>query len=620
MRVKRQFWLHLILIISLIISTTTLMGQVAAQNPTKLSVLFPNGTSSSINEYLPSDTFDVYIYIEEVTDLYGFDFRLNYNTAVLTANSITLGDFFPGDSVEYMNQINNTEGYVRYIVGMPLGTPKGGGMNGTGALAIIAFTVDDLGVTTLDLVKTKLSDSYAVPIDHDVYDGFFTNISPVANFTYSPIDPYLGQAVTFDASLSASNPNTNAPIINYAWDFGDGATGTGETTTHTFTAYNNYTVTLNITDSEGQSAIATDTVRVYPRPPVASFDYSPKLPQVLVTVTFDASTSYDPDVTIVSYAWDFGDSNTGSGVTTTHAYLYEGVYTVKLTVVDDAGLNSTTEKSVTVGSGTIEIEADVGTIHFIGEKAEFYLLVKFLGNPIDATEINAKLYHDGTIVSNFPTKVEHVDTGLYRILWDPIPDTASPGTYTALIQANYFTLKDSTIKSFLISKTLTEWNPLLISIEGTVGTIKTDVGLIKLNLKDINATLTETIIDSNGEILAKIDSAVGTITAKLDDINATLTEIIIDNQGDILAKIDSAIGSATTSLDAINAKVVAIDGNVATIKTDVGTIKTNVDTVKTTVSDVQTSATTPLYVTSIFSAVAAIIALIVLFILRKKPT
>ncbi|WP_456487125.1 NosD domain-containing protein, partial [Candidatus Alkanophaga liquidiphilum] len=68
------------------------------------------------------------------------------------------------------------------------------------------------------------------------------------------------------------------------------------------------------------------------QPPVASFTYSPKHPSVNQPVTFDASASYDPDGTIVSYEWDFGDGTTASGVVVTHAYSAAGSYTVTLTV------------------------------------------------------------------------------------------------------------------------------------------------------------------------------------------------------------------------------------------------------------------------------------------------
>ncbi|ACV25062.1 PKD domain-containing protein [Methanocaldococcus fervens] len=65
-----------------------------------------------------------------------------------------------------------------------------------------------------------------------------------------------------------------------------------------------------------------------------------------VVVTFDASASYDPDGYIIKYIWDFGD---GSGIETTnpiinHTYTDCKTYLVKLTVVDNKGLKTSTSK------------------------------------------------------------------------------------------------------------------------------------------------------------------------------------------------------------------------------------------------------------------------------------
>jgi PKD repeat protein len=83
-------------------------------------------------------------------------------------------------------------------------------------------------------------------------------------------------------------------------------------------------------------------------PPVASFTFSPASPLVDETVTFDASTSSDPDGTIVSWDWDFGDLATASGEIVTHSYSAADTYTVTLTVTDDDGLTDTTTQAVTV--------------------------------------------------------------------------------------------------------------------------------------------------------------------------------------------------------------------------------------------------------------------------------
>ena len=63
------------------------------------------------------------------------------------------------------------------------------------------------------------------------------------------------------------------------------------------------------------------------------------------TITFDASGSYDPDGTIVSYLWDFGDGGTSSEAVVSHSYEDDGEYTVTLRVADNEGL--TDNKMVT---------------------------------------------------------------------------------------------------------------------------------------------------------------------------------------------------------------------------------------------------------------------------------
>jgi len=84
------------------------------------------------------------------------------------------------------------------------------------------------------------------------------------------------------------------------------------------------------------------------QPPTASFTYSPQNPVVGEEITFDASSSYDPDGTIVSYDWDFGDGAKASGDVVTHAYSSAGDYTVILTVTDNEGAKNSMSKTISV--------------------------------------------------------------------------------------------------------------------------------------------------------------------------------------------------------------------------------------------------------------------------------
>ena len=99
-----------------------------------------------------------------------------------------------------------------------------------------------------------------------------------------------------------------------------------------------------------ESTITPIAVAVSPEtlPPTAQFIYSPTFPYVGQAVTFDASGSSDPDGTIVSYEWDFGDGSTGTDVLTSYTYGSAGTFNVTLTVTDDLGATDTLQQEITV--------------------------------------------------------------------------------------------------------------------------------------------------------------------------------------------------------------------------------------------------------------------------------
>ena len=182
--------------------------------------------------------------------------------------------------------------------------------------------------------------------------------------TADPGGPYTateGVAVTLDGSGST---DPDGSVVSYAWSFGDGSAGSGVSPSVTYANAGSYTVSLKVTDDGGQaSAAATTTVTVNAglQPPVAEIG-GPYSGTVATPISFDCTGSNDPDGSIVSYAWDFGDGSTGNGPTPSHAYATGGTFTVSLTVTDSDNLvdTSTARVSVSEVAGTQPPVADAG--------------------------------------------------------------------------------------------------------------------------------------------------------------------------------------------------------------------------------------------------------------------
>ena len=171
----------------------------------------------------------------------------------------------------------------------------------------------------------------------------------IANGPYAGL---VGNAISF-SSVGSNDPDGS--ISSYSWNFGDGQSSTQANPSHAYSSAANYTVTLTVTDNNGasasdiSSAAITDPVNTSPNAVISNGPFSVDEGE---SIAFSSVGSNDPDGSIASYSWSFGDGATSSSANPSHAYTSAGNYTVSLTVTDNQGASSSASNSVTVSEVT----------------------------------------------------------------------------------------------------------------------------------------------------------------------------------------------------------------------------------------------------------------------------
>ncbi len=176
------------------------------------------------------------------------------------------------------------------------------------------------------------------------FRGNGSTATQVSNFTPEAkagpdVSTRTGLIAAIDARASFDIDGT---IASYAWDFGDGTTGTGAQPQHSYATPGDYTATLTVTDNNG--ATATDTIEAHvilaqARPtaaitgPYIGFATS-ELGEWPVII--QGYRSSDPNGDTLTFRWDFGDGSPIETTTTVYAaHTYAtGTYTVTLVAND----------------------------------------------------------------------------------------------------------------------------------------------------------------------------------------------------------------------------------------------------------------------------------------------
>ncbi len=152
-----------------------LFSNVAAPPPPPPAYVYVDPASITDPTLTPSSTFNISIKIINATNLFSFEFRLNYSSTVLEALGVQEGTFLSntGTTSILKNETDNILGSVLFSVGLT--APPG--VTGDGTLAMITFHVIANGTTSLNLNNIILKDPDNQVLNFTEADGSFSNLT-----------------------------------------------------------------------------------------------------------------------------------------------------------------------------------------------------------------------------------------------------------------------------------------------------------------------------------------------------------------------------------------------------------------------------------------------------------
>jgi PKD repeat protein len=195
------------------------------------------------------------------------------------------------------------------------------------------------------------------------------------------------------------------------------------------------------------------------QPPTATFSQA----CTQLNCSFDGSGSSDPDGSITSYAWTFGDGASGNGATTSHAYAAAGNYSVTLTVTDNKGVVGTSTRQITVGQvnqppvASITSQCTNLACSFDGSASS---------DPEGPIASYAWNFGDGGTASGATANHTYTAAGTYDV---SLTVTDSNGaTNTATQSVSVSTVPESRVAFVGASTTNANWNTFQVTVPSTV--------------------------------------------------------------------------------------------------------------------------------------------------------
>lgn len=196
---------------------------------------------------------------------------------------------------------------------------------------------------------------YTITLTATNADGCSDQATAVVHVYDPPVVQIGAQSVCVGTVAQFSDQSATAPgnpVIQWAWDFGDGVTDTVQAPAHLYASAGTYQVTLTVTTPYCGST-GSQQVVVEARPN-AAFTSTPTLGCSPMSVTF-----HNTSTGAVNYVWAFGDGGGDNAVDPAHTYLNNGtidsVYTVSLIASTLFGCSDTASMPVTVSPPVVAL-------------------------------------------------------------------------------------------------------------------------------------------------------------------------------------------------------------------------------------------------------------------------
>jgi len=377
---------------------STVLG---APGDTNLSISPPSQTVET------GETFVIEVYCIPSEPIKGFELEISFDASLIKAISVSEGSIFSGYS-NFFNEgdIDNYAGSITSIYGLIVG---GGTTSEHGTFCNITFSsksnggtssisfnnigertgvVNEIGYISIevdngDVTINELENPPSPPPEQPNPPPY--NPPPVNKENSRPEAPkipsgptYVEQGVVYVYETSTFDKDEDRVRIRF--DLGDGNFSKwsklvkSNTTIGVSYEWNNpsdYTVRAIAQDKYGYNSSWSEPLIVTVsgvdsgEQPVFNIKID-KSKNTDESITFDASSTNDPDGEIVTYHWDFGDGNTSSNIIESHEYKKPGKYTVTLTVTDNLGYNYSKSMSLNIVNAGILTEGKISEDNSLG--------------------------------------------------------------------------------------------------------------------------------------------------------------------------------------------------------------------------------------------------------------